>query len=52
VGKFNAEFGEKVTPQSQIFAPYTDLEDALCANQFNSPNTYLPQTKENHGRTR
>lgn len=36
VEKFKAEFGEKVMQQSQMFAPYADLNDALCANQFNT----------------
>lgn len=34
--KFKTEFGEKVTSQSQIFAPYTDLNDALCANRLSN----------------
>lgn len=32
--KFKAEFGGRVAPQSQMFAPYADLNDALCANRF------------------
>jgi hypothetical protein len=34
--KFKEKFGYKVIDQSQIFAPYTDLNDALCANRFSS----------------
>jgi hypothetical protein len=32
--KFKAEFGEKAASQSQMFAPYADLNDALRANKF------------------
>lgn len=32
--RFKADFGGKVTPQTQMFAPYADLNDALCANRF------------------
>lgn len=32
--RFKAEFGDRVVPKSQMFAPYADLNDALCANRF------------------
>lgn len=32
--KFKTEFGGKVAPKSKMFAPYTDLNDALRANRF------------------
>lgn len=52
VEKFKAEFGGKVAPQSQMFAPYADLNDALCANQFNTLSTSTPKQQSNHGRTK
>ena len=39
--RFSAEFGVLVVPQSEIFAPYTDLNDALRAHS--KPSTPRPQ---------
>lgn len=32
--RFKADFTGRVAPQSHIFAPYADLNDALCANRL------------------
>lgn len=50
--KFVAEFGAKITSKSEIFAPYSDLNDALCANQFNALTTSAAKQQSNHGRTK
>lgn len=50
--KFKLEFGDKAISQSQMFAPHTDLNDALCANRLTAVALSNPQTKTDYGRTR
>ena len=56
--KFVAEFGAKVTSKSEMFTPYSDLNDALCANLPTINNSLNKEVNNylnkgfNHGRAK